>query len=75
MGSISLREFIQWLPDEPSEPTSTIVVTSPGRRFVDIRVLRPASAPASWPTNEGESKLPFFYKNANLTQRKSPSTS
>lgn len=39
MGSISIREHIRWLPDPPSEPTSTIVLTSPERRFVDIRVL------------------------------------
>lgn len=40
MGSISLREYIRWLPGEPEEPTSTVVVTSPKRHFVDIRVLR-----------------------------------
>ncbi|KAF7563084.1 hypothetical protein G7046_g1012 [Stylonectria norvegica] len=42
MGSISIRKYIQWHPDEASEPTSTIVVTSPERRFVDLRILRPA---------------------------------
>jgi len=36
---ISTRAFIQWLPDEPSEPTSTKVLTSSQRRFVDIRVI------------------------------------
>ncbi|KAK1755438.1 hypothetical protein QBC47DRAFT_445527 [Echria macrotheca] len=40
MGDISIREYIRWLPDPPSEPTSTIVLTSPERRFVDIRILR-----------------------------------
>ncbi|GAB7324036.1 hypothetical protein MBLNU13_g07431t1 [Cladosporium sp. NU13] len=35
---ISTRAFIQWLPDDPSEPTSTQVLTSSQRRFVDIRV-------------------------------------
>lgn len=53
MGSISVREFIRWLPQEASEPTSTIVVTSPERRFVDIRVIRPEGAPENWPTREG----------------------
>lgn len=43
MGSISIRKFIRWLPDEASEPTSTIVVTSPERRFVDIRILHQAA--------------------------------
>ncbi|KAH7038025.1 uncharacterized protein B0I36DRAFT_381109 [Microdochium trichocladiopsis] len=43
MGSISIRRSIQWLPDDPApvEPTSTVVLTSPGRRFVDIRILLP----------------------------------
>jgi hypothetical protein len=35
---ISTRAFIQWLPDAPSEPTSTQVLTSSQRHFVDIRV-------------------------------------
>ncbi|EME41250.1 hypothetical protein DOTSEDRAFT_81620 [Dothistroma septosporum NZE10] len=38
--SISKREYIRWLPDKPSEPTSTIVVTSPENRFVDVRILK-----------------------------------
>ncbi|KAK5989473.1 hypothetical protein PT974_10995 [Cladobotryum mycophilum] len=41
MGSISIRKYIQWLPKEASEPTSTLVLTSPERRYVDIRVLLP----------------------------------
>ncbi|KAF4125284.1 hypothetical protein GMORB2_4124 [Geosmithia morbida] len=50
---ISLREFIRWLPDEASEPTSTIVVTSPGQHlFVDIRVIRPAGETGAWPTED-----------------------
>ncbi|AEO66270.1 uncharacterized protein THITE_2045531 [Thermothielavioides terrestris NRRL 8126] len=48
MGDISIREYIRWLPDDASEPTSTIVLTTPQRRFVDIRVLKPLpSDPAS----------------------------
>ncbi|GAB1319714.1 hypothetical protein MFIFM68171_09924 [Madurella fahalii] len=43
MADISVREHIRWLPNEPSEPTSTIVLTSPERRFVDIRILKPTS--------------------------------
>lgn len=39
MGTISHRKFIRWLPDEASEPTSTLVLTSRDNRFVDIRVL------------------------------------
>lgn len=54
MGSISFRESIRWLPEEASEPTSTLVVTSPEGRFVDIRVLRPQGTEGAWPTKEGE---------------------
>jgi hypothetical protein len=35
---ISTRAYIQWLPDPPSEPTSTQVLTSSQKCFVDIRV-------------------------------------
>ncbi|KZZ99227.1 hypothetical protein AAL_02778 [Moelleriella libera RCEF 2490] len=38
-GSISIRRSIRWPPDDASEPTSTIVLTSPGRLFVDVRIL------------------------------------
>ncbi|KAI9059500.1 hypothetical protein FKP32DRAFT_1668615 [Trametes sanguinea] len=31
--SISERLYIRWLPAEPSEPTSTLVLTTPGRHF------------------------------------------
>ncbi|EIW51559.1 uncharacterized protein TRAVEDRAFT_67718 [Trametes versicolor FP-101664 SS1] len=47
--SISERLYIQWLPDEASEPTSTIVLTTPHRRFVDLRFLNPPSPPAASP--------------------------
>ncbi|KAI0603119.1 hypothetical protein F4775DRAFT_587647 [Biscogniauxia sp. FL1348] len=50
MASISIRESIRWLPDPASEPTSTVVLTSPGRRFVDIRILR--SKPGTAETSE-----------------------
>ncbi|KAK0382913.1 hypothetical protein NLU13_8829 [Sarocladium strictum] len=41
MGSISIRKSIRWLPDDASEPTSTIVLTSPQRKFVDLRIFGP----------------------------------
>ncbi|KAK3352736.1 hypothetical protein B0T25DRAFT_455437 [Lasiosphaeria hispida] len=52
MGDISIRESIRWLPDEASEPTSTIVLTSPEHRFVDLRILLDAK-----PSSGG--KYPF----------------
>ncbi|CAK7243357.1 MAG: hypothetical protein STHCBS139747_004876 [Sporothrix thermara] len=44
MASISHRVSIAWLPAPPSEPTSTVVLTSPGRWFVDVRILLPLSS-------------------------------
>ncbi|KAI0527875.1 hypothetical protein F5B22DRAFT_8362 [Xylaria bambusicola] len=38
--SISIRDSIRWLPNPASEPTSTIVLTSPEHRFVDVRILK-----------------------------------
>ena len=40
--NISTRACIQWLPDPPSEPTSTEVLTSRQKFFVDIRILKEA---------------------------------
>ncbi|KAI0128601.1 hypothetical protein BJ170DRAFT_594436 [Xylariales sp. AK1849] len=37
--SISARKYIKWADAPPSEPTSTLVLTSPQRRFVDVRLL------------------------------------
>ncbi|KAK6082488.1 hypothetical protein SCUP234_04327 [Seiridium cupressi] len=39
--SISIRKYIKWGNGTPSEPTSTIVLTSPQRQFVDVRLLLP----------------------------------
>ncbi|KZF22896.1 hypothetical protein L228DRAFT_268271 [Xylona heveae TC161] len=39
-ASISERRSIRWVPEPASEPTSTLVLTSPGSHFVDIRVLK-----------------------------------
>lgn len=59
MGSISIREHIRWGTESPSEPTSTLVLTSPGRHFVDVRVLRQASSPGSKnPSDEDFGVLP-----------------
>ncbi|KAK4141756.1 uncharacterized protein C8A04DRAFT_13771 [Dichotomopilus funicola] len=41
---ISIRESIRWFPDAASEPTSTIVLTTPARRFVDLRILKGTEA-------------------------------
>jgi hypothetical protein len=38
--SISIREYIRWLPDPSYESTQTLVLTSAENRFVDIRILK-----------------------------------
>ncbi|KAM0714449.1 hypothetical protein Q7P37_010236 [Cladosporium fusiforme] len=44
--NISSRAFIQWLPDgSKSEPTSTLVLTSSKRHFVDIRIHTATGSP------------------------------
>ncbi|KAI0632513.1 hypothetical protein C8Q77DRAFT_1074447 [Trametes polyzona] len=40
--SISERLYIRWFPDEASEPTSTLVLTTPSRHFVDLRFYKPS---------------------------------
>ncbi|KAK3502428.1 hypothetical protein B0T13DRAFT_169594 [Neurospora crassa] len=49
-SDISIRQSIRWIPSSspssssdtppPSEPTSTIVLTSPSGRFVDLRIFK-----------------------------------
>ncbi|KAI1337845.1 hypothetical protein F5Y15DRAFT_425547 [Xylariaceae sp. FL0016] len=58
MASISIRKSIRWLPEPASEPTSTVVLTSPGRRFVDIRILHPVSPERREETTHDEVNLP-----------------
>ncbi|RPA97758.1 hypothetical protein L873DRAFT_1741357 [Choiromyces venosus 120613-1] len=50
MANISARVSIRWLPDPPSEPTSTIVTTSPKLQFVDLRItaLTEPPSPPQW---------------------------
>ncbi|PNS15742.1 hypothetical protein CAC42_4194 [Sphaceloma murrayae] len=50
---ISWREYIHWTPGEPSEPTSTLVLTSRQRRFIDIRINKPKAGEPELP-NEGD---------------------
>ncbi|GAB7351392.1 hypothetical protein MBLNU459_g2069t1 [Dothideomycetes sp. NU459] len=38
--SISTRVYIRWIPGIATEPTSTLVLTSATRRFVDIRIFK-----------------------------------
>ncbi|KAH9890124.1 hypothetical protein C8Q73DRAFT_706780 [Cubamyces lactineus] len=47
--SISERLYIRWVPEEPSEPTSTLVLTTPrNRHFVDLRLSSPSLAVLEW---------------------------
>ncbi|KAH7045845.1 hypothetical protein B0J12DRAFT_741836 [Macrophomina phaseolina] len=40
-GDVSLRKWICWDGEAPTEPTSTLVLTSPSNTFIDIRLLLP----------------------------------
>ncbi|KAI0701559.1 hypothetical protein C8T65DRAFT_579536 [Cerioporus squamosus] len=46
--SISERLYIRWLPDEASEPTSTLVLTASNKQFVDLRLIKPSSPSAPY---------------------------
>lgn len=41
--TISERISFRWLPDPPSEPTTTLVLTSPKGHFVDVRIFKLSS--------------------------------
>lgn len=53
MGTVSYRKFIRWLPDDASEPTSTIVLTSRENRFVDVRVSIDSEGSIASPDHSG----------------------
>ncbi|WPG99843.1 Hypothetical protein R9X50_00266300 [Acrodontium crateriforme] len=55
--NISIRESIRWPPHAASEPTSTVVLTSGKRYYVDVRVTHPTNTD---PRNStvGEDLLP-----------------
>jgi len=55
MGDISIREYIRWPPASASEPTSTVVLTSPERRFVDVRIIPDGGGPGPSGSGSGRS--------------------
>lgn len=57
MALVSLRCHIKWGAEPASEPTSTLVLTSPGHYFVDIRVLRSALAESESAPRDADSLL------------------
>lgn len=67
MGTISVRDSIRWVPDDASEPTSTIVLTSPQRRFVDLRILHSTSDNESDESQTSRSRLPGELKGYTIT--------
>ncbi|KAI6808075.1 hypothetical protein KC367_g6737 [Hortaea werneckii] len=58
--NISIRESIRWIPDPFSEPTSTLVLTSAAKRFVDIRVLKDSSLSQHSPSMTEDTDLKPF---------------
>ena len=51
--NITVREYVRWLPERESEPTSTLVLTSGENRFVDVRILKPQQGAAVTVADEG----------------------
>jgi len=51
--NISARDYIRWLPEKASEPTTTFSITSAEARFVDIRIYRPSHGNSFLETTEG----------------------
>lgn len=70
MGTVSHRKYIRWHPDEASEPTSTLVLTSPQNRFVDLRILLPPDGSAK--LSDDPSKSPTPKKHLHSKQVSSP---
>lgn len=73
---LSIRKSLRWVPDEPSEPTDTLVLDV-GDYFVDLRVLKANSSidwamagkrtvlsesPCEWRT------VVFFHHDINMIQ-------
>lgn len=40
MASLAVRMSFRWVPDEATGPTDTLVTTSTGQRYVDVRFLK-----------------------------------
>lgn len=51
--NISIRDYIYWKGSYATEPTSTLVLTSPGSKYLDIRILKPPTASDPALPNEG----------------------
>ena len=66
MADISVRQHIRWPPAPPSEPTSTVVLTSPSRHFVDVRIL--ASNGHGEGGGNGDMKLDWAFAGTSSSQ-------
>lgn len=47
--TVTTRRYIRWATDPATEPTTTLVLTSPAGHFVDIRVLLPETTKVAGP--------------------------
>ncbi|PSK55905.1 Topoisomerase 1-associated factor 1 [Elsinoe australis] len=65
---ISHREYIHWIPGDPSEPTSTLVLTSSHRHFIDIRITKPTANEPDLPNEGGPfSRLQWAFAGTSCT--------
>ncbi|CAK4030470.1 Hypothetical predicted protein [Lecanosticta acicola] len=69
---VSTRQWIKWEGEQSSEPTNTLVVTSAGNRFVDIRVKKydPNSGVHDFPGIQGLHQLDWAFAGTSSSERK-----
>jgi len=65
--NISIREYIRELPENATEPTITIVLTSAESRFVDVRIYKAADGGEVAPEKEGNNDYPNSSHVSSLT--------
>jgi len=56
--NISIREYIRELPENATEPTITIVLTSAESRFVDVRIYKATDDSVVTSEKEGTNRHP-----------------
>ncbi|MCJ1467637.1 hypothetical protein MMC07_006262 [Pseudocyphellaria aurata] len=66
--TISSRKHFRWIPDEPGEPTSTIVLTSHTSHYVDVRIYKDQYRTAQDGNKDGNALEWAFAGKSQTTQ-------
>lgn len=70
LPSITTRVSIAWESDEASEPTSTLILSAPNNRFVDVRILVDPSKPHGLDTLQAANAGTAIYTTDSDTGKK-----